>query len=376
MIAFSLKGVITAAAFLVALSPIVLIHEFGHFIVCRLVGIRVLEFSFGFGKVLWSTKKGHTQYSIRAIPFGGFVNPAGEMFVDNKDGKNTPKDYEFASKSWWKKLLMVISGALMNYVLAFIVFTSLVFVTGVPVTDSKATPAVLGEVVANYPAQKHGLEAQDKILKINETPVNNWQDVLNSVASLNTDLNLKYERNGEIRSLTIPFSDFNKDNPKLGIAVQTLYTSATPLQAFRSGLYQCWFWTKLSLTELYKAVSKTKKLEVAGPIGIFHRVHQATQNGWMDFVWLIGLLSLAVGMFNLFPIPVLDGGYAVVFIWEGITGKLPSVKVVNIALNVGLALLLMLVLYASVFDVKRIFIKQSSDSPAVVETVEPAENSK
>ncbi|MGB2579183.1 regulator of sigma E protease [Elusimicrobium simillimum] len=361
------SGVITLIAVLVALSPIVLIHEFGHYIVCRMVGIRVYEFSFGFGRLLWSKKVGHTQYSLRAIPFGGYVNPAGEMFVD-KD-KETPKDYEFASKAWWKKLLMVLSGAIMNYVLAFIVFTLLVIIMGTPETDINKIPPVVGAVVQGHPAAIHGMKEGDKILTINATAVTTWAQMTDAITANKTDMKLTYQRGEEITAVTIPLKDFD-GKAVLGIQMMQVYKKATPLGAIRDGAYQCYYWTHMSLSSIYKSFAAKKAPDLAGPVGIINIIHTAVHTDLMYFLWLIGLLSLAVGMFNLFPIPILDGGYALVFIWEGITGKIPSEKAINKALNVGFTLIIILVLYATFGDVKRIFFKASAEKPAAVETVE------
>ena len=157
---------LTILAVLVVLSPIVIIHEFGHYIACRLTGIRVKEFSFGFGKILWHKKVGHTDYQLRAIPFGGFVEPAGAMFL-SKDAP-APQPYEFAAKKWYAKFFMVVNGALFNYLLAAVIFGTLIYIKGMPETNPEKLPATVGSIAKDYPAEKLNLQEGDILRKIKE----------------------------------------------------------------------------------------------------------------------------------------------------------------------------------------------------------------
>lgn len=349
---------------MVVLSPIVIIHEFGHFIACRLTGIRVKEFSFGFGKILWHKKKGDTDYQIRAIPFGGFVEPAGPMFHP-ENATEPPKEYEFAAKKWYAKFFMVVNGALFNYVLAAVIFTALIYVKGVPsdLTPEK-TSAVIGEVVeGNYPAKKFELQAGDQITEINGIAITNWKELTDALKERKGDLTLNYLRNGNEGSVLIKETDFDPQNPAvLGIVAVLTYESVPLWKAAKLGVYQCYYWTKLSLVSLGKSFKRKKAPDLAGPIGIVNVIHKSAHSNLTDFIFLIAMLSVAVGMFNLFPIPILDGGYAVVYLVEGITHKLPTEKMLNIAVNIGMYLLILLVVYASYSDIKRIFFKTKPTS--------------
>ena len=361
-------------AVLVVLSPIVIVHEFGHFLACRLTGIRVNEFSFGFGKILWHKKSGDTDYQIRAIPFGGFVEPAGPMFHP-EGAKEPPKPYEFAAKKWYAKFFMVINGALFNYLLAAVIFSALAYFKGVPEMDPTRLSATVGEVVEGYPAQKINLQAGDKIIRVNDKDITNWKELTEALSSRQGDLALTYLRGGEKQTALIKQSDFRADKPTvLGLTVQPTYRVISWWQAIGFGAYQCYYWTALSLSSLAHSFKQKKAPELAGPIGIVNVIHKAAHSSIVDFVFLIALLSVAVGMFNLFPIPILDGGYALVYLWEGLTHKLPTEKTLNIAVNCGLYLLILLVVYASYSDIKRIFFP-AKPAAAIEQTATPQTSS-
>ena len=340
---------------LVALSPIVIIHEFGHFIACRLTGIGVKEFSFGFGKILWHRKSAKgTDFQIRAIPFGGFVEPEGQMFLDKDDP--APKPQEFAAKKWYAKFFMVVNGAVFNYLLAALIFSALIYWRGMPEHDPAKLPPVIGEVVEGYPGKTAGLLTQDQITAVNGQAIPHWKALTQAIVNRQGDLNLTVLRGGETLNITVKDSNFQADKPTvLGIAVQSKLEPVAWWEAGWLGVYQCYYWTKFSLTSLGQSFTRKKAPDLAGPIGIVNIIHKSVHTGLENFIFLIAMLSLAVGLFNLFPIPILDGGYALVFLAEGITGKLPSMKVLTRAANVGLYILILLVLYASYSDIKRIF---------------------
>ena len=340
---------------LVALSPIVIIHEFGHFIACRLTGIGVKEFSFGFGKILWHKKSSKgTDFQIRAIPFGGFVEPEGKMFLEEDDP--APQPQEFAAKKWYAKFFMVVNGALFNYILAALIFSVLIYWRGMPEHDPVKLPAVIGEVADGYPGKPAGLLPNDLITSVNGVTIENWKDATTAIRGNQGDLHLSLLRDGKDIQITIRQQDFLQDKPNVvGIAVASKLTPVGPLEAAWLGIYQCYYWTKFSLKSLGESFTHKKAPELAGPIGIVNIIHKSVHTGIENFVFLIAMLSLAVGMFNLFPIPILDGGYALVYLWEGLTGKLPSTQNIMRAANVGFYILILLVLYASYSDIKRIF---------------------
>ena len=359
-------------AVVIVLSPIVIIHEFGHYIACRLTGIRVEQFAFGFGKILWHKKVGDTDYQIRLIPFGGFVEPAGPMFHP-QDSPNPPKPYEFAAKKWYAKFFMVVNGALFNYLLAAVIFSLLIYVKGMPQNDPVLLPAQVGSVAQGYPAEKIALQAGDLITQINDQAIANWAELTQAVSQRKGDLSLTYQREGQEHHVLLKDADFNPQSPTLlGIVMPEVYTSVPWWKAIGLGIHQCYFWTKFTFTSLGRSFAKRKAPELAGPIGIVNVIHKAVHQSLADFVFLIALLSVAVGMFNLFPIPILDGGYALVFLWEGITHKLPTEKMLNAAITCGACFLILLIIYASYSDIKRIFF--ASHKSTVEQPVSSQEN--
>ncbi len=366
---------LSVLAVIVVLSPIVIIHEFGHFLACRLTGIGVKEFSFGFGKILWHKKSAKgTDFQLRAIPFGGFVEPEGKMFLEEDDP--APQPQEFAAKKWYAKFFMVVNGALFNYVLAAVLFSTLIYFRGMPEQDPAKLPAVVGEVIAAYPAEKIGLQSGDQILKLNDTAISNWQDLIQTLGASSGALDITVLRDNNPLHLTVAETDFRADKPRvLGITVQSQLHPVGVFPAIGLGLYQCWYWTKFSLNSLWQSVTRKKAPDLAGPIGIVNIIHKSVHTGLENFIFLIAMLSLAVGMFNLFPIPILDGGYALVYLWEGLTGKLPSTKMITRAANVGFYILMLLVVYASYSDIKRIFFnKPAAQTQAAVQEDKNVQN--
>lgn len=346
---FSLHTLVSALGIIFALGLVVIIHELGHFLACRLLDIKVEEFSIGFGKLLKKWGKGETQYSLRAIPLGGYVKPAGEYYAREAEIKD-PR--EFAAKPWYARAFMVFAGAGMNYVLAFVIFFFVIISMGIPKSNPNEIPPVIGEVLENMPAQEYGLEKGDQILEINNKSVTNWKELVTAIAATpdGEPVLVKYEQDGQVLTKEIPVG---KDK-KLGFAVEPVYEKTGPFKAVVVAGYQCYYWTKLSITTIAEKLLKRQAPEVAGPIGIFEIVGKGVHSGWEDYFYLIGLISVAIGMFNLFPIPILDGGHIVFFIIEGIRGKRVKEKTLEKASAVGAIFLLSLVLYATYSDIMRI----------------------
>ena len=361
---FSWHTLVSIFGIVFALGLVVIVHEWGHFIACRLLGIRVEEFSIGFGKLLkqWKDKK-ETLFSLRAIPLGGYVKPAGEAYFREVEIKSPD---EFAARPWWARAIMVFAGAGMNYVLAFVIFFFIIFIVGMPVTNPAKVPAVLNEVKAEYPAATSGLLVGDRIIKIENDKITNWKELLLALNKANKanlpEVAVTYERDGKTNTVNIPFAE----NKKLGIMVEPVYERIGVLKSIGMAGYQCYYWTALSLTTIADKIYHKQAPDMAGPIGIFELVGKGVHRGAEDYFFLIALISVAIGMFNLFPIPILDGGHIVFFLIEAVTKKRPTERFFNNACGAGAIILISLVLFATYQDIGRL--RNKGNKPAVEQT--------
>ena len=330
-----------------ALGLVIFIHELGHYLACLLLDIRVEEFSIGFGKLLKKWQKGDTQYSLRAIPLGGYVKPSGEFYAREAD-LSDPRD--FAAKPWYARAFMVFAGAGMNYVLAFVIFFLVVLSVGLPVSNPKLIPPVVGEAVAGYPAAAAGMQKGDVIVSINAAPVANWEDLVKNISAAKEQARVEYKRGTEILTTVMPLS---KDK-KLGLALEPVYEKAGVFTSVKIAAHQCYYWTAISIKTIAEKLWHRQAPDVAGPIGIFEIVGKGVHSGAEDYFFLIGLISVAIGMFNLFPIPILDGGHILFFIIEAIRRKRVKEQTLYRASTVGATFLIALVLYATYSDINRI----------------------
>jgi len=341
---------ISVIAVIFTFGLVIFIHEFGHFIVCKLSKIAVENFSFGFGKEIFGFTKAETRYSLRAIPLGGYVKPKGEDIEEHKGEKD-----EYFSKPWYIRLAVVWAGPMMNYFLAFVVFLLVIISVGQPVVTEKA---IIGDVMAGYPAAKAGLKEKDKIVSINGRQINSWMEMTSIIhSSKDKALDVVYERDGVLNSVKFTPVKSPVDSKKgiVGIAPITEYVSVSPFKAVWMSAYQCWYWTAFTVESLGKSIYRMEKPDVSGPIGIVSIVSKAAHNGPADFFFLLGLISIAVGFFNLLPIPLLDGGHSILYIFEGITRKQITPKIMGYVNSAGMAFLLGILVFATYNDVKRIY---------------------
>ena len=363
---------------------VIFLHELGHFIACRLAGMKVLAFSLGFGPEIigWGPKLPEeekkdgnkeesaqsetstpkekppflgTRYSIRCIPLGGYVQPAGEML---EDATGDPDEY--FSKPWYARLGVALAGPAMNYILAFFLFTAVVLATGNPIPG---TDPIIGDVSDGYPAEIAGMKSGDRIVSIDGTETPEWKNVTEIIhASADKELTIIYEREGSQTTVKLTPKKTAMDGKEIGlvgIAPTITYEPMPFFKAVSNGAYQCWYWTALTVTTLKDNIVKRQKPDLAGPVGIVSVVSKAAHKGFSDFFFLVALISVAIGFFNLLPIPIVDGGQAVLFIAEGIMRRRPSLKVVEKLNMAGFAILICIFVFATYSDIMRI--KNSHD---------------
>ena len=349
----------SAAAVVLTFGMVIFLHEAGHFFVCRWLGVRVEKFAFGFGpELLGITGASGTRFSICAFPLGGFVKPAGEE-LENSSGKPD----EYFGQSWNRRLAIVAAGPVMNYVLAFTLFTGVVFLKGVPEAGMAPT---IGNMMVGFPADRAGIQLDDTILAINGKEMKTWDEVANTIHQFpNQALSLTYARKGVSQTIQItPKKDDASGQGVIGIMPKPIYRPAGAGEAMKEGAKQCWALTTFTVKTIVSKISRHERPDLAGPVGIVQMVSRAAHSGWEDLVFLIGLISVAIGFFNILPVPLLDGGHAAMYIWEGVTGKPLTKEAMARANGVGIAFLLSLLVFATYNDVLRIKNERSARKEA------------
>ncbi|MFA6092842.1 MAG: M50 family metallopeptidase [Elusimicrobiota bacterium] len=338
---------LSTLAVLLTFGLVIFLHEGGHFLLCKILGVRVIRFAFGFGPEIFGLTSNGTRFSICAVPLGGYVKPAGESLEDC-----TGHPDEYFSRSPWQRLLIVGAGPLMNYVLAFILFFAVAFARGMPEPSSEA---VVGETAASLPAQKAGLLPGDRILRIDGVEVSDWATMAAVIhRSAEKPIALDIEREGKKVSATItPQKDAVSGRGLIGIMPRVVYVRIGFLSAMHEGGRQCWLWTAYTVQTLWEKIVKRERPDLAGPVGIVQMVSKAAHSGLEDLVFLIGLISVAIGFFNLLPVPLLDGGHAVLYLWEGLSRRRLTVQAMTVANSIGLAFLVSVLVFATYNDVLR-----------------------
>ena len=345
--------ILTIAAAIFVFGLLVLVHEFGHFITAKMTGMRVDEFAIGFGPKIISKKHGETIYSLRAIPLGGFNDIAG-MDPDN----NTAGERGFCAKPVLSRMIVILAGATMNFVLPIVLFFAIYFTIG---AAAPSTEPIIGGVIPGMSAEKAGLKEGDRILSVDGQVVATWKDFTDKLKDISEGQNilLRYEREDEISSVTVS-PTFNEQEKRILVGVQSsvVYEPKTLPESFRLAIDHTKEITTFmieSIVRLFKEPEQTENL--AGPIGIVQMSGQVAERGFIPLLNFAALLSINLGIINLLPVPVLDGGHFVNLFIEAVRGKPLGSKAVAYTQRVGIALLLMLMLFATKNDLVRVFMK-------------------
>ena len=340
----------TIILFILILSLIIVIHEFGHFLFAKLFGVHVYEFSLGMGKRIWGFKIGETEYSIRLIPLGGYVSLAGESVEVDED---VPKENRLQSKSAFERFMIMFAGAGFNFVLALVIlFISALFF------GSVSNKPIVGEVLEEYPAYEAGIRSDDLILEINDKQVKSWDDAMWEIqmASGKT-LDFVVQRDNKTYNISVsPIEEKVEDTTRYvyGISKNT---------DKEYGLAQACVYAFEKTGSTFKLMGNTIKSlfvgqvgvdELSGPIGIYTVVDNQSKAGVESILYLIAFLSVNVGVINLLPFPAFDGGRILFLIIEKIKGSPVDSKIENTIHNIGFMLLMLLMIYVTFNDVFRI----------------------
>lgn len=342
-------------SFLIVLGILVLVHEFGHFIAAKRLGVRVDKFSFGFGPKIASFKKGETEYLISWIPLGGYVKMAGD-----EPGECTNQKWEFLSKGVLERFGIIFAGPLLNYVLAFFIFSA-IFMFGSPTLTTE-----VGSLLKDYPAEKEGIQTGDRIVAIDGKPVNNWEEMTEVIHKHSADaMRLSIERGpSRFEAQIKPMIRSAKDI--FGNETRIALIGVAPSQRIdkvRYGFFDSFYMGGKKLLQLtaitYKAIwymiigQLSFKESMTGPIGIFVITGKAAELGLIYLVHLMGVLSASLAIFNLLPFPVLDGGHIIFLIIEKFRGKPLSLKAQEAIANIGISLLILLTVFIFYNDIMK-----------------------
>lgn len=330
---------ITAIAAIFVFLLVVLLHELGHFSVAKLVGIKVNEFAIGMGPKIFQRQSGETNYTLRAFPIGGFVRMEGE-----EDNSDDPRS--FGKASVMSRIATIAAGAVMNFVLAIIVLSIVAFNVGVPTTTLSGT-------IDGSPAQEYGILAGDRVVAINETEINEWQDIVDAINyyGIESELSVKVERNGAMETVkVIPVEDAGR----VVIGITPEYEQSIG-SALKAGFEDTWYFIRLMFQFLGMLFQgKVSTNDLAGPIGVINEVGNAAKMGFVNLLYILGFISVNLGFFNLLPIPALDGSKIVFLLIELVRGKPIDPEKEGFIHLVGFVFLISLMLIVTYKDLIRI----------------------
>jgi regulator of sigma E protease len=344
---------------IIVLGVLVFVHELGHFLLAKKLGVGVITFSLGFGRKLIGRKFGETQYQIAAVPLGGFVKLIGEN--SEEEVKEEDRARSFSAQPVWKRALIIGAGPLFNLLFAAVLFSGL-NMSGIPYLPSK-----VGEVSPGLPAETAGLKKGDVVLSIDGEAVSRWDDISKIIrSSKGKELSIQVKRDGDLFETKVtPQSSkvknlFGEDVAIFMIGIvpsdEVLIQKVNPVVALGKGLEQTWQGVELTVVSIVKLISRVIPAKtIGGPILIAQLAGEQAKRGLASLILFMAILSINLGVINLFPIPILDGGYFPFLGLEAILKKPISIKKMEKAQQVGLILIILLMLFAFYNDLIRIF---------------------
>ncbi|MEJ2056341.1 MAG: RIP metalloprotease RseP [Desulfofustis sp.] len=353
----------TLVSFIVVLGVLIFVHELGHFLFAKLFRVKVLKFSLGFGPKLISKTIGETEYLISAFPLGGYVKMLGENPEEAAELEESERS--FAARPVWNRFFIVLAGPFFNLLFSVFLFFLIFLVMGIPENQDST---VIGQVSPDSPAQQAGIEAGDRIVGIDGRDISTWMDVLNTVSgSDGQELQFTLRRGSEeltlsvtprLDSVTNLFGEEVEQRFMIGIVKkeQIEYKRVGLIAAMQAGIWQTWMFIYLTFMGVVKIIQNVVPAsELGGPILIAQLAGEQARAGWLNLAHFMGLLSVNLGILNLLPIPVLDGGHLVFLTLEGIRRKPLNERAQILAQQVGIALLGTLMLFVFYNDIVRIF---------------------
>ncbi|MDD3375501.1 MAG: RIP metalloprotease RseP [Candidatus Omnitrophica bacterium] len=341
--------------FIIVLSILVIVHEMGHFIVAKSLGIKVERFAIGFGPKIFGKILRDTEFLVCLIPLGGYVKMAGDEREECKGEKE-----EFYSKAVGLRSLVVIAGPVVNYIFAFLCFC-IVFFAGYPAVTTQ-----IGELVDDYPAMQAGFAVNDKILSIDSNQMNSWEDVQKYISnSKGAELDVLVMRGNKKKNISLAPISMASENI-FGQKIESRVVgirSKEEIVLLRYGVVESIAKAAEKLKDItfttYKALylmvtgAMSAKDAVTGPIGIFYIIKKAASMGFSYVMYIMAVISASLAIFNLLPFPVLDGGHLLLFGIEKIKGKPLSRRVDEIINRIGFSLIICLAVFVFYTDFVR-----------------------
>ncbi|MBI2338607.1 site-2 protease family protein [Candidatus Daviesbacteria bacterium] len=351
---------------------LVLIHEFGHFLMAKRFGIKVEEFGFGIPPRLWGKKIGETIYSINWLPFGGFVKLLGEDEVDTITVGKTGKSRDFRAKSVWQRIVVVVAGVTMNLVLAWILFYIVIIAQNFKIIYPALEPAVyIAEVQNDFPAQIAGIKIGEKLVAIDDQRVSSIEQARAFIKSKDSNplsLTLTNIDGEDARKVTVTPKKQETGDVLIGVVFSPIpfkeYKSL-PQKLF-SGISYSWDLTRITFVGLgnvfyeliygnFGQVSKS----VSGPVGLAVVTNDILSSGGISavllpYLWFVGVISLTLTIFNVLPIPALDGGRLLFLVIEAVTRKKVKEDVEKMVHQIGFAILIALAVLITYSDIRKL----------------------
>jgi regulator of sigma E protease len=343
----------TIVPFVIVLGVLVFFHELGHYLAARWMGVHVEAFSIGFGKVIarWRDRVG-TEWRLSALPLGGYVKLHGQERPEDASADVQAlwiPGRTFHEKQVWRRAIVIAAGPVANFVLAALLYAALFAVQGEPIANLNA---VVGEVQAGSPAAKAGLQPGDTILRIDDAPVATFKDIQTLVLPHpETSLRLTLRRGDEQRTVSLLTSARLQDGRRvgaLGITNAFRYKPLGPGQALVQGVAQTYEVSRETLAGVWQMISHQRGTDdLGGPLRIAQLSGQVAALGFASLVSFVALLSVNLGLINLFPIPVLDGGHLMFYLFEALRGRPLPQRAIEYGFRAGLALLAALFVFAT-----------------------------
>lgn len=344
--------ILSIITFILMLGILVFVHEFGHFITAKKSGVHIYEFAIGMGPVIKTIEgKDGIKYSIRALPIGGFVQMAGEVYEDD-DTKKIPKEKFMCNKPWWNRLIILCAGVFNNFILAIILLFFLALTNDV----ARVAP-VIDKVTPETPAAVAGLKKGDRIVSVEGTKTSSWDKVvlLLSIDEDRTNYDVVIKRNGKEKKVELKVEVKEKDGVKSKVLGVNMGSNG---RGFTKSLRYAFEKFYATLDQMAYTVGSlfTGKISInalSGPVGIFEVVDKKREQGFAEIVYLTAYLSINLGLMNILPIPALDGGHVLFVLIELITRKKVNEKFESIATTIFFVLLMLLMLYVTIHDIIR-----------------------